>query len=105
MFLIELTYQASDDVVRELRTAHYAHIDQYFAAGTFVFGCRRVPSTGGVILAHDVSRNELCAILDQDPFVRSGAATYDLVELAPMRARPELARALGLDPDPLRPGA
>ena len=41
---------------------------------------RKVPRTGGVILAKGKSRKELQAILKEDPFVQAGIADYEITQ-------------------------
>ncbi|MFI9721977.1 YciI family protein [Streptomyces sp. NPDC052396] len=86
MFFVLLTYQVPLDRIDALLTAHYAHVDRYFANGTFVLAARRQPRTGGAFLARGVNREELEAILAEDPFISSGAATCELFELQPTRS-------------------
>lgn len=38
------------------------------------------PRAGGVILTADVSRSAIDAALAEDPFVREGISTYEIIE-------------------------
>ncbi|GAA0433186.1 YciI family protein [Streptomyces luteireticuli] len=86
MFFVLLTYRVPLDRIDALLPAHYAHVDPYFEAGVFVLAARRLPRTGGAFLAHGVDRARLEAILAEDPFVSTGAATYELFELRATRS-------------------
>ncbi|MGF7235723.1 MAG: YciI family protein [Frankia sp.] len=92
MFLIVLTYVKPLSEVDELVDAHLAHLDRYYDADVFVLSGRRVPRTGGVILAQGVSRATIETIAAEDPFVREGVATVEVIEFVPgTRSHPALA--------------
>ncbi len=80
MFVILLDYTAPlADIDRHMR-AHVKFLNAQYASGTFVVSGRRIPRTGGVILARGKSREEIEAIMNEDPFVARGAATFEVVE-------------------------
>ena len=56
----------------------------------FLLWGRRVPRTGGVIVAHGVDRARIDAVVADDPFVRANAATYEVIEIQPTGGLPEL---------------
>ena len=86
MFVITLTYtKPLVDVERHLAT-HIAFLDAYYAKGVFIASGRKVPRTGGVILAKAESRPVLEAILQQDPFYIEDVAEFDVVEFVPTKA-------------------
>jgi len=92
VFLVLLTYERPlPDVDRRMR-AHVAFLEQEYRAGRFLVSGRRVPRTGGVILAVAASRTELEAVLARDPFVREGLARYEIVEFRTSLHHPALAR-------------
>jgi uncharacterized protein YciI len=96
MFLVLLTYLVPVDQILPLREEHYRFADRHFATGTFLLGGRRVPPTGGFILATGVSRDRLTEILADDPYLRAGLVRHEVVELEPTRVQPALADGLGL---------
>lgn len=96
MFLILLTYLVPEENVIPFRAAHYEFADKLFTAGTFLLGGRRVPATGGFILAHGTTRAELDGLLSEDPYLRAGVAQHEVMELMPTRVAPQLAEGLGL---------
>ncbi|MGB6165578.1 MAG: YciI family protein [Pseudonocardiaceae bacterium] len=85
MFIISLTYVASLERCDELIPEHAAFLDRYYADGTFLVSGRKVPRTGGVILARGGSREEILKIIENDPFRREGVAEYDVIEFAATR--------------------
>ncbi len=80
-----LTYTRPLDVIEALINAHVDWLDRYYAAGAFLASGRQVPRIGGVILAGEMGRDALEAILAEDPFHRSGAARYEVVEFTVTR--------------------
>ena len=91
MFVVSLTYKKPIAEVELHLAAHIAYLEQYYAAGTFVASGRKVPRTGGVILAKAESRAALEAILQQDPFSIAEVADFEVIEFVPTKT------ALGLE--------
>ncbi len=83
MFIVDLTYTVSLDVVDEHLEAHVAFLEAQYSAGIFVASGRKVPRTGGVILAKAESIDALEVVLEQDPFKRNGLADYAVLEFVP----------------------
>lgn len=91
MFVIVLTYVEPLDVVDRYLVAHVDYLERQYAAGIFIASGRRIPRTGGVILARAESLPALQEILGQDPFSVHGVAKYDVIEFSPSMAAPELS--------------
>ena len=49
-----------------------------------MFGGRKVPRTGGILISQHDSERELKQVLNSDPFVKSGAVTYAITEFIPV---------------------
>ncbi len=96
MFIVSVTYQTPLEVVDSHLPAHIAFLDRYFAAGTFIAAGRKIPRTGGMMMARNVTRTELEAIIEEDPFKVNGVATYEITEFTPNRTAPEFAQLLNL---------
>lgn len=90
MFVVLLTYKKPIAEVELHLAAHIAYLDEHFAAGTFVASGRKVPRTGGVILAKAESRTVLEAILHQDPFSIADVAEFEVIEFVPTKTAPRL---------------
>lgn len=97
MYVILLNYLVPEERIVPLRAAHYEFSDACFKKGLFLLGARRVPPTGGFILARGVPREELDQALADDPYLRAGVVSHDVIEVLPTRALPDLARALDLE--------
>lgn len=83
MFIVSLTYTCELDQIDAHLTAHIEYLKKQYALGHFIASGRKVPRTGGVILARFDSRNELEATLQQDPFYKENLASYDIQEFIP----------------------
>ncbi|GAB3012999.1 YciI family protein [Bowmanella dokdonensis] len=90
MFVVVLTYRRPIEEVERHLAEHIDFLDAQYQAGVFVASGRRVPRTGGVILAISVDQVSLTQILDLDPFKREGIADYEIVEFVPNRTKPGL---------------
>lgn len=96
MFIVSVQYQQPLEVVENHLPAHVAFLDKYFAKGVFIASGRKVPRTGGFILAHGVTRPELEEILENDPFKSNGVAVYEVAEFVPNRTAPDFTQLLNL---------
>ncbi len=83
MFLILITYTKSAAEVDALLTAHRQYLQQHFASGVFLLSGRKVPRSGGIILADAAERAEIDAIIQEDPFFIADVATYEVTEFVP----------------------
>ena len=74
MFIVTLTYLKPVEEVDALMRDHVAWLETGYADGLFIASGRRVPRTGGVILARSGDAQALHETLARDPFVIHGAA-------------------------------
>lgn len=87
MFMLDLTYR--DGALERLDAwlpEHYEYIDRHVAAGTFLMTGRKVPRTGGVILAVGADRAAIERLITEDPFHREHLADYTITEVQPTRS-------------------
>ena len=80
MFVLLLTYVKPLKEVDALMRRHMAWLNEQYDAGRFVVSGRRVPRTGGVILARGDDREEIERLAATDPFVSGGVATCEVVQ-------------------------
>jgi uncharacterized protein YciI len=85
MYLILVNYVKPLSVIDELLPAHRKFLEANYQSGVFLLSGPREPRNGGIIMAQAGSRWELAAILEQDPFVTEGAATYEIIEFKATR--------------------
>lgn len=83
MFIIDLTYMKPLEEVDKHIQEHVHFLNKYYAAGKFLISGRKVPRTGGVIVALFDNEQDLNDALTEDPFYRHGIAIYKLTEMQP----------------------
>ncbi|TCU22372.1 uncharacterized protein YciI [Rhizobium azibense] len=81
MFMLSLTYVKPNEEADKHMEAHMAWVRQGYAKGWFLASGRKVPRTGGLILAIG-NRAEIEAYVAADPFVFEGVAEYEITEVA-----------------------
>jgi uncharacterized protein YciI len=80
MFVIELVYKAALSEIDAHMTAHVRFLKKYYASGHFLVSGRKIPRDGGIILAVGKSREEIAAIVKEDPFHAHGLADFRIIE-------------------------
>jgi uncharacterized protein YciI len=80
MFVIELIYKADLSEIDAHMRAHMKFLKKYYAAGNFLVSGRKVPREGGIILAVGGSRQEIEALVQEDPFIHHGLAEFRIIE-------------------------
>jgi uncharacterized protein YciI len=85
MFVVSISYTVELSEVDPHIEAHIAYLEKYYAAGSFIASGRKVPRTGGVILAQAESKIALERILQEDPFSQANIARYEITEFIPTK--------------------
>lgn len=80
MFVIELIYKADLKEIDAHMRAHMTFLKKHYAAGTFLVSGRKIPRDGGVILAVGENRDDIEAIMREDPFCKNGLADFRVIE-------------------------
>ena len=80
MFIVNLTYTKPLEIIDQIRPKHIEFLDKYYAKDIFLVSGPQNPRTGGIIIAHRVSKEELKSILEEDPFFTKKAATFEIIE-------------------------
>ena len=80
MFVIELIYKAELREIDAHMRAHMAFLKKHYAGGKFLVSGRKIPRDGGIIVALGKSRDEIEAIVKDDPFVKRGLADFRVIE-------------------------
>jgi len=71
--------------------AHKGWIARGFDDGVFALVGSVQPASGGAILAHGLSREQVEQRVDEDPFVTEGVVRAEVIEIAPGRCDERLA--------------
>ena len=95
MFVIELTYTAELADIDKHMAAHVGFLKKHYAAGTFLISGRKIPRTGGIILASGKSREEIEAIVRDDPFCRHGLAEFRVIEFRASQRAADIPNRIG----------
>ena len=80
MFVIELVYRVPLEQIDAQMRAHMAFLHKQYAAGRFLVSGRKIPRDGGIILAVGKSRDEIEALMKEDPFCKNGLADCRVIE-------------------------
>ena len=80
MFVIELIYKAPLAAIDASMAAHVRFLKKYYAAGNFLVSGRKIPRDGGIIVAVGKSRQDIEAIMREDPFCQRGLAEARVIE-------------------------
>lgn len=88
MIVVLLTYQRPLAEIDALMPQHVAWLKRHYASGLFIASGRRIPRVGGVILARSGDTAALEATMKEDPFVKHGAARFELIEFTPSMTAP-----------------
>ena len=94
MFVLLLTYIKPLAEVDALMRDHMAWLNEHYDAGRLLVSGRRIPRTGGVIVARGDDRGEIEALAASDPFVTGGVATCEVIQFLASQSAPGLNRLL-----------
>ena len=79
MFVIELTYKADLQKIDAHMAAHVRLRNKDYASGHILVSGRKKPRDGGIILAVG-KRQDIDAIIEEDPFYEHGLADFRIIE-------------------------
>ncbi|MGX5202815.1 YciI family protein [Aliikangiella sp. IMCC44632] len=86
MFLVDMSFTNMEKITPELTNLHKRYLEQEYSSNKLMFGGRKVPRTGGILISMHANKNELVEVLDSDPFIKNGAASYSITEFTPIMA-------------------
>lgn len=91
MFVVLLKFSDNKAKAGEFMEGHKAWIKRGFDDGVFALVGSLAPNSGGGIVAHNISRPDLESRVNDDPFVREGIVSAEIIEIAPSKADERLA--------------
>jgi uncharacterized protein YciI len=94
MFIINLNYIVPLDKLDAHMTEHVKYLHKYYKQNVFVASGRKVPRTGGIILALANSKEEMDTIIQEDPFYIHRLAEFTVTEFLTSQVHPELKKFL-----------
>lgn len=90
MFIVDLNYIVPLEKLDSHMTEHVKYLRKYYKENIFVASGRKVPRTGGIILAKGCSLDELKKIICQDPFHIYSLAEFKIIEFQTSQVHPEV---------------
>ena len=94
MFVIELVYKVPLAKIDAHMKPHVAFLNRYYEAGNFLVSGRKIPRDGGIILAVGRNRQEIEAIVQEDPFVARGLADARIIEFRASQRAPDIQQRI-----------
>jgi uncharacterized protein YciI len=94
MFIINLNYIVPLEQLDAHMTDHVKFLRHYYKKNVFVASGRKVPRTGGIILALAKSKEEVEQIISEDPFHIHKLAEFTITEFLTSQYHPELKKLL-----------
>lgn len=94
MFIIDLKYVAPLESIDAHMSEHMKFLKKYYKENIFVTSGRKVPRTGGIILALADNKEEIERIILQDPFIKNKLAEFSITEFNTSQYHPVLKEFL-----------
>lgn len=94
MFIIDLSYIVPLEHLDTYMADHVKFLKKYYKLNVFVASGRKVPRTGGIILALANSKEEVENIIKEDPFYSHNLAEFSITEFLTSQYHPELKKLL-----------
>ena len=94
MFIINLNYVVPLEQLDAHMTEHVKYLHKYYKLNVFVASGRKVPRTGGIILALAKSREAVEAIIHEDPFYIHKLAEFSVTEFLTSQSHPDIKKLL-----------
>ena len=91
MFLVTLKFSANKAKAAQFMNGHNAWIRRGFDDGLFLLAGSLQPAAGGAVLAHNISRTDLEARVNDDPFVAEDVVRAEIMEIRPGKTDERLA--------------
>lgn len=88
MYIIDLTYIVPLEQLDAHMTEHVKYLHKYYKQNKFVASGRKVPRTGGIILALADSKEEVDQIIAEDPFYTYKLAEFKVTEFQTSQMHP-----------------
>ena len=94
MFIIDLNYIVPLEQLDKHMTDHVKFLHKYYKQNVFVASGRKVPRTGGIILALANTIKKKKKIISEDPFAIHKLAEFRITEFQTSQSHPDLKNLL-----------
>ncbi len=92
MFIINLNYIVPLDELDRHMNAHVKFLQKYYKQNIFIASGRKVPRTGGIILALADSKEQVEELIREDPFYVHQLAEFSITEFLTSQYHPDLKK-------------
>ena len=92
MFIINLNYIAPLEKIDARMKEHMVFLNACYREGLFIVSGRKIPRTGGIILAKGSSKEALEELMRNDPFIAHGLAEFDVIEFLASQSHPDFKK-------------
>ncbi|MDB5138716.1 MAG: YCII-related domain protein [Mucilaginibacter sp.] len=96
MFIIDLNYIVPLEELDEHMADHVKYLRKYYKKNIFVASGRKVPRSGGIILALADSKEAVEQIIKEDPFYKHNLAQFSITHFLTSQYHPELKNLLNI---------
>ena len=96
MFIINLDYIVPLEELDKHMAEHVKYLRKYYKKNMFVASGRKVPRTGGIILALAKTKQEVENIIAEDPFYRHQLAGFTITEFLTSQYHSDLKNLLDI---------
>jgi uncharacterized protein YciI len=96
MFIIDLNYIVPLEELDSHMAEHVKYLHKYYKENVFVASGRKVPRTGGVILALADSVEAVEKIIAEDPFHKHKLAEFKITQFLTSQYHPDLKNLLDI---------
>ncbi len=90
MFIVFLRFSENKSQAPHFMDNHKQWIKQGLADDVFLVVGSLKPNVGGAIIAHNISKEEMDARVQQDPFVQQNIVSAEILEIAPNQVHQRL---------------
>jgi uncharacterized protein YciI len=87
-FVVEATYLAPIEKVREAYARHRAWLQKGYDLGLFLCSGPKIPATGGYLVARADSTEILQKMFDEEPLNKERLASFTFTEFNPVKRQP-----------------
>jgi uncharacterized protein YciI len=95
MFIIDLNYIVPLEELDTHMADHVKYLRKYYKKNVFVASGRKVPRSGGIILALADTKEAIEKIIKEDPFYKHELAEFTITEFLTSQYHPDLKEFLG----------
>jgi uncharacterized protein YciI len=94
MFVINLNYIVPLEQLDAHMGDHMKFLNKYYKENVFVASGRKVPRTGGIILAMGKTKDEVVELIKEDPFYINKLAEFTVTEFLTSQVHPKFKTLL-----------